>query len=131
LAVFNIVNLPSRLVESGIALSIMYIAVENVFFKNFDRRWMITFFFGLVHGFGFASALQEVHLSRQLLATALFSFNLGVETGQLCIVAILLPILLYITRTSIKAFVVKGCSAVIFALGAFWFWQRVAERTLG
>ena len=125
LAAFRVVELPSRLVESGIALSIIYIAVENLFFQKFDRRWLVTFFFGLVHGFGFASALQEVHLSRHLLATALFSFNLGVETGQLCIVALLLPGLLYISRLRFNTVIVKGCSAVILVLGSFWLWQRI------
>ncbi len=127
LAAFRIVELPSRLVESGIALSIIYIAVENLFFDKFDRRWIITFFFGLVHGFGFASALQEVHLSRHLLATALFSFNLGVEMGQLCIVAALLPVLLYISQLRFNTVIVKACSAVIFVLGSFWLWQRIWE----
>jgi hydrogenase/urease accessory protein HupE len=125
LAAFRVVELPSRLVESGIALSIIYIALENLFFDKFDRRWIVTFFFGLVHGFGFASALQEVHLSRHLLATALFSFNLGVEIGQLCIVAALLPGLLYISRLQFNTVIVKGCSAVIFVLGSFWLWQRI------
>jgi hydrogenase/urease accessory protein HupE len=129
LAAFHLVELPSRLVESGIALSIIYIAVENLFFQKFDRRWIVTFFFGLVHGFGFASALAEVHLSRQLLATALFSFNLGVETGQLCIVAALLPALLYMSRLRFNTLIIKGCSAVIFVLGSFWLWQRVWETT--
>lgn len=128
LAAFRIVELPSRLVESGIALSIMYIALENLFFHKFDRRWIITFFFGLVHGFGFASALQEVHLSRHLLGTALFSFNLGVEIGQLCIVAVLLPGLLYIGRLRFHSLIVKGCSAVIFVLGSYWLWQRIWVR---
>lgn len=125
LAAFNIVNLPSRLVESAIALSIMYIALENLFFKKFDRRWIITFFFGLIHGFGFASALREVNLSRQMLATALFSFNLGVEAGQLCIVSALLPALLYLSRLRINGAIVKGCSAAIFVMGSVWFWQRL------
>ena len=125
LAAFNVISLPSRLVESGIALSIMYIALENLFFKSFDRRWVITFFFGLIHGFGFAGALQEVHLSRKLLATALFSFNLGVETGQLCIVAALLPALIYMSRLRFNQAIVKGCSAIVFALGSFWFWERL------
>ncbi len=96
LAALDIVLLPSRIVESGIALSIMYIALENIFFRKFDRRWIITFFFGLVHGFGFASALAEVHLSGRLLGTALFAFNLGVEAGQICIVGILLPLLAWL-----------------------------------
>lgn len=125
LAALRIVQLPSRLVESGIALSIIYIALENLFFTKFDRRWMITFFFGLVHGFGFAAALEELHLSRHLLATALFSFNVGVETGQLCIVALLVPVLLYTARMRFNTMVVKVCSTIIFFLGSFWLWQRI------
>ncbi len=125
LAALNIVHLPSRLVESGIALSIMYIALENIFFKKFDRRWMVTFFFGLVHGFGFASALQEVHLTGSMLATALFSFNFGVELGQVCIVALMLPALWYLKNYKFHDVVVRAVSTTIFLLGTFWFWQRV------
>jgi hydrogenase/urease accessory protein HupE len=125
LAALDIVVLPSRLVESGIALSIMYIALENLFFKKFDRRWIVTFFFGLVHGFGFASALQEVHLSGALLGTALFSFNLGVEIGQVCIVGILLPVLFYMQRLRFSQTLVKVSSFIIFLLGSFWLWQRI------
>ena len=125
LATFNLVAIPGRIVESGIALSIMYIALENLFFKNFDRRWMVTFFFGLVHGFGFASALGEIHLSRNLLATALFSFNLGVELGQVAIVALLLPVLWYLAKQSYHALVVKCCSGAIFLLGSYWLWERL------
>jgi len=125
LAALGLVVLPTLVVESGIALSIMYIALENLFFKTFDRRWIVTFFFGLVHGFGFASALAEVHLSGALLATALFSFNLGVEVGQVCIVALLLPGLLYMQHLRLHQLIVRGISVVILALGTFWFWQRI------
>jgi hypothetical protein len=125
LATLNLVSIPGRIVESGIALSIMYIAAENLFFKKFDRRWIVTFFFGLVHGFGFASALSEIHLSRNLLATALFSFNLGVEVGQVAIVALLLPVLWYLARQSYNALVIRCCSGVIFLLGSYWLWERV------
>lgn len=125
LATLGLVSMPSRIVESGIALSIMYIALENVFFKSFDRRWMVTFFFGLVHGFGFASALGEIHLSRSLLATALFSFNLGVELGQVVIVALLLPGLWLLARQKYNVAVVRCASVVIFFLGSFWLWQRL------
>lgn len=124
LAAFEVVNVPSRLVESGIALSIMYIALENLLFKSFDARWIVTFFFGLIHGFGFASALHEVHLTPQLLATALFSFNLGVEVGQVCIVAALLPALLYLSKLRFNDVIVKACSLAVFAMGSFWFWER-------
>jgi hypothetical protein len=103
----------------------MYIALENLFFSHFDRRWMVTFFFGLVHGFGFASALREVRLPPGLLGTALFSFNLGVELGQVAIVAILLPLLWELGRTRFRSMVVRAASMAIFFLGSFWFWQRV------
>jgi hydrogenase/urease accessory protein HupE len=126
LAALNIVLLPSRIVESGIALSIMYIALENIFFRQFDRRWIITFLFGLVHGFGFASALAEVHLSGRLLGTALFAFNLGVETGQICIVGILLPLLALARRTRFNLQFVRTCSAFIFVMGFYWFLQRIS-----
>jgi hydrogenase/urease accessory protein HupE len=126
LATLGMVSIPSRLIESGIALSIMYIAVENIWFPAVDRRWVITFFFGLIHGFGFASALREVHLPQQMLAASLVSFNLGVEAGQLCIVALLLPALFYISRLRFHEAIVRGCSAVIFALGSFWLWERVS-----
>ncbi len=129
LAAFGIVNLPSWIVESGIALSIMYIALENLFFKKFDRRWMITFFFGLVHGFGFAAALKELDLSRHLLTTALFAFNFGVEAGQLCITAALLPVIVYLGRQRNSALLVRACSVMIFALGTFWFVMRISERS--
>ena len=106
----------------------MYIALENMFFPKLDRRWIVTFFFGLVHGFGFASALAEVHLAGNLLTTALLSFNLAVEAGQVCIVALLLPGLLYLERLRrrLHLLVVRGLSAAIFTLGAYWFCQRVA-----
>lgn len=126
LAALSIVVLPSRIVESGIALSIMYIAAENLFFKQFDRRWIVTFFFGLVHGFGFASVLQELHLAGRLLATALFSFNLGVEIGQVCIVSLLLPLLWYMQKQWYNPWVIRVASTGIFVLGSFWFWQRVS-----
>jgi len=125
LAALNIVVLPTRLVESGIALSIMYIAAENLFFKQFDRRWIITFFFGLIHGFGFASALREVNLSGSLLGIALFSFNVGVEIGQICIVAALMPLLWFVARKHFQAAVIRYASICIFVLGGFWFWRRL------
>ena len=125
LAAFHLVELPSP--AGGIryrAFDYLHRRGES-FFSQVRPAVDYHFFFGLVHGFGFASALQEVHLSRHLLATALFSFNLGVETGQLCIVAVLLPGLLYISQLRFNTVIVKGCSAVIFVLGSFWLWQRI------
>jgi hypothetical protein len=83
-----------RLVEPAIALSIAYVGVENLFVKDARKRWRITFPFGLVHGFGFAGALREIALPRAQVPIALVSFNVGVEVGQLAVLAVALPLVL-------------------------------------
>lgn len=90
LAVLNIVALPSRWVESAIALSIVYVAAENVWrgSASLRQRWLVTFGFGLVHGLGFASALQEMHLPQANVAASLVGFNLGVEVAQIVVVTL-------------------------------------------
>ncbi|NIO38848.1 MAG: hypothetical protein GTO41_00800 [Burkholderiales bacterium] len=87
LAVLQIVTLPPALVEALIAASIVYVAAENFFVHDIRHRWWLTFAFGLVHGFGFASVLRDYGLPQDALGLALFSFNVGVEVGQLLIVA--------------------------------------------
>ncbi|MFQ5803661.1 MAG: HupE/UreJ family protein [Candidatus Methylomirabilales bacterium] len=124
LAALDVVNLPSRLVESGIALSIIYIALENLFFEKFDRRWMVSFFFGLVHGFGFAGVLKEMDLPRSGLVSSLFSFNAGVEVGQVIIVLIILPVLRSLSHIGSRKMVVTSGSVLILSFGLFWFYQR-------
>ena len=86
LAVLNIINIPSEIIEPLIALSIVYVAVENFFVQDISRRYWVTFLFGLIHGFGFASVLRDFGLPQNDLVTALASFNIGVEIGQLLIV---------------------------------------------
>ena len=86
LAALSIVVLPSRLVESGIALSVVLAALNNLFPVVADGRWMAAFGFGLLHGFGFAGALHDLGLPTGSLALSLAGFNLGVEVGQLAIV---------------------------------------------
>src|SRR6266576_461867 len=98
LAVLQIVKLPPQLVEIGIAVTIMYVAAENLWKNEFSHRWMLTFGFGLVHGFGFASVLRELGLPSAGLARSLVSFNLGVEAGQVVIVGALWPILWWVNR---------------------------------
>ena len=83
LATLGVIALPSALVESTIAASVVLAALNNVFPLFHGRRWLVAFFFGLVHGFGFASVLAELGLPRDALLLALVSFNLGVEAGQL------------------------------------------------
>jgi hydrogenase/urease accessory protein HupE len=92
LATLSIFAPSPRLVEPAIALSIAYVGVENLFVKDASKRWRITFPFGLIHGFGFAAALREIALPRAQIPIALVSFNLGVEIGQLGVLAIALPL---------------------------------------
>ncbi|MGH7433917.1 MAG: HupE/UreJ family protein [Candidatus Methylomirabilales bacterium] len=124
LAALDIVTLPSRLVESGIALSVAYVALENLFFKSFDRRWLVSFFFGFVHGFGFANVLKDMSLPQSGLISSLFFFNFGVEVGQVLIVSIILPFLLSLRKSQFHQMVVRAASAVIFSVGVLWFYQR-------
>ena len=124
LATFGIVALPARLIESLIALSIAYIAIENFMGKTLVHRWKITFLFGLVHGFGFSNVLREMELTRRTLAVSLFSFNIGVEVGQLIFVALLFPLVLYLGQSRWKKHVVAGASVAIMSLGFYWFIQR-------
>jgi hydrogenase/urease accessory protein HupE len=86
LAVLEVMTLPSRLVEIAIAASIVYVAAENFFVKDLRRRWWITFAFGLIHGFGFASVLRDYGLPQDRVVPVLAAFNVGVEAGQLLIV---------------------------------------------
>jgi hydrogenase/urease accessory protein HupE len=123
LATFNIVVLPSRFTESMIAASIVYVAVENLLRKRAIERWKLTFLFGLVHGFGFSNVLREMQLPRANLALTLFSFNLGVEIGQIVFVALLFPLI----DEMIQSGWIKLRPAISIAIGilaTFWFIQR-------
>ena len=109
--------MPARLIESLIALSIAYVAIENFTGRMLVHRWMVTFLFGLVHGFGFSNVLREMGLARSKLAVSLFSFNLGVEIGQLVFVAVLFPLLLYIGRSRWKEQVMSVTSVAHYVSG--------------
>ena len=124
LAALGVVTLPSRLVESVIALSIAYVGVENIFVKEIRGRWRVAFLFGLMHGFGFASVLQEMGLPSRGLILSLLSFNVGVELGQLAIVAVCFPLIYYANRQAYGPLLVRGSSAAIFLAGLVWFVQR-------
>src|SRR5262249_10086873 len=87
-----------RLVQPTIALSIAYVGIETYFVREASKRWRITMPFGLIHGFGFASALRAIGLPSGQVPTALFSFNLGVEVGQLAIVLAIVPLVLWARR---------------------------------
>lgn len=129
LATFNIVNLPSSIVEPIIAISIVYVGLENLFRKEIKKRWLLTFAFGLVHGFGFASVLRELGIGEQgsLAIVPLFSFNLGVETGQITIASLVLPLIWKLRRQpSFALRYAPACSVLVALAGAYW----LIERTL-
>jgi hypothetical protein len=125
-AALELVSLPSALVESVIALSIAYVAFENLFPRYaLSRRWMISFAFGLVHCFGFSSVLQEIGLPRENLVWALLNFNLGVEAGQLVAVLIAVPALLWLKKQSYEQRVIRGLSWLVMLAGLGWFIERL------
>ena len=117
----------SRWVEAAIAASVLLAALNNLRPVVVRRAWMVAFGFGLVHGFGFAGALSELGLPAGARVPALLGFNLGVELGQLAVVAIVLPILFLLRRRRWYArFVVPAVSLGIAALAAWWLLQRLA-----
>lgn len=117
-----------RIVEPAIALSIAYVGVENFLVKDASTRWRITFPFGLVHGFGFAGALGEIAMPRADVPAALVLFNLGVEAGQLAVLALVLPLIFAARRRELfRDRGVKLLSAAIVAAGLVWFVQRIAS----
>ena len=128
LAVLNVVTPPARLVEPIIALSIVYVGLDNLLARGGrDMRVWIALVFGLIHGFGFASVLREMGLPSGALGWSLFSFNFGVELGQLAVVLVVAAVLSRVRAYSAVAgqrVAVAGSIAVI-AAGAFWFVERV------
>ncbi len=124
LAALGVVRLDSRLVESAIAVSICYVAVENLFRKKITHRWLVTFCFGLVHGFGFASVLQTLIVGRANLVSSVVSFNVGVELGQLMIFAALLPLLRLLAALIAPRKITIAASAAIGLLGFIWVLER-------
>ena len=125
LAALDVVTLPGRLIESGIALSIAYVALENFWVKGASHRWMVTFFFGLVHGFGFANVLRELGLPSKGLIASLLAFNVGVEIGQIVIVSILFPLIYLVGRTQHRRRMVTVVSAIVFLFGLGWLIERI------
>ncbi len=135
LAALDVVRIPSAIVEPAIAASIVYVAAENFISRDVEKRWRITFCFGLIHGFGFAGALQELGLPQAALVPALASFNIGVEIGQIAIVSLVMPALLLLDRVLARprrggapaarsAAAVYAISALIVGLGGYWLLAR-------
>jgi hydrogenase/urease accessory protein HupE len=128
LAALNIVNPPPQIIEPAIALSIVFVGADNlVRGSGRDLRAWAALVFGLVHGFGFANVLREFGLPDEALGWSLFSFNFGVEIGQLAIVLVVASLLALIRRRSepLGYRVAYAGSVVVIAAGAYWFVERV------
>lgn len=131
LATLHIIALPSRWVESGIAASVIIAALNNLFPIVRGRRWVAAFAFGLIHGFGFASVLTDLGLPPSSLLLALVGFNLGVEIGQIGIVALFLPIAYAARHTWFyRRMVLTGGSALIVAIASVWLVERAFNLQL-
>jgi hypothetical protein len=132
LAALSVIQLPSRLVESAIALSVVLAALNNLWPVVRSRRWLVAFGFGLIHGFGFASVLADLGLPQETLLLALVGFNLGVEGGQLAIVAGFLPIAFGLRRTWVyRRLIFTGGSAAIALVATVWMIERMFDLKLG
>jgi hypothetical protein len=132
LAALSVVQLPSRLVESTIALSVVLAALNNIWPLVHGRRWAVAFGFGLIHGFGFASVLADLGLPRDALLLALVGFNVGVELGQLAIIAAFLPLAYGLRRTwAYRRVIFVGGSAAIALVASIWMVERMFDLKLG
>jgi HupE / UreJ protein len=131
LAALDVVRLPSRLVESTIAASVVLAGLGNLYPTMMKRRWIIAFGFGLIHGFGFAAVLTDLGLPHDSLLLSLVSFNVGVEIGQLAIVAAFLP-LAYLLRHSwsYPRLVLTGGSLAVIGIALIWFTERAFDLQL-
>lgn len=128
LAALSVIALPSRLVESTIAASVALAALNNLRPLVQSRRWMVAFAFGLIHGFGFASVLTDLGLPRGSLLLALVGFNLGVELGQLVIVAAFLPTAFALRSTWFyRSLVMTGGSLIVAGIALTWLTERAFD----
>jgi hypothetical protein len=132
LAALSVIELPSRLIESAIALSVVLAALNNLWPVVHGRRWLVAFGFGLIHGFGFASVLTDLGLPQGALLVALVGFNLGVEGGQLAIIAAFLPLAFALRRTWLyRRLIFIGGSAAIVLVASIWLAERAFNLKLG
>jgi HupE / UreJ protein len=128
LAALGVVSLPSRWVESAIAASIIVAAIQNIRGVVDSKRWVMAFGFGLIHGFGFASVLADLGLPQNALITALVGFNVGIEGGQLAIVAVFMPVAFWLRSSKFyQVGVFKWGSVLIALLALYWFVQRAFD----
>lgn len=132
LSALGVIGLPSRLVESGIALSVLLAALNNIWPQVTRRAWLLAFGFGLVHGFGFASVLADLGLPQGALAWSLAGFNIGVEIGQLSVVLVVVPaIFLLRERRFYRPLVLVSGSCAIAVVAGIWLMSRALGFGLG
>lgn len=128
LAALGVIGLPSRLVESVIAASIIVAALNNFYPVVTRRLWLVALAFGLAHGFGFASVLADLGLPRDTRLVSLVAFNVGVELGQLAVVAAALPLVYGLCRwRHYPRAVLQGGSLAIVSIASVWFIQRAFD----
>ncbi len=117
---------PSKFVESMIALSIVFLGIENLYYSSQRRSWIVVFMFGLFHGMGFAGVLKELGLARGELVAPLLSFNVGIEIGQVAIILIAVMGLYLLSRLRFEMHkAIRFSSFIITAIAFFWLWQRI------
>ncbi|ESA34547.1 hydrogenase urease accessory protein [Leptolyngbya sp. Heron Island J] len=124
LAALNIVTLPIALVESVIALSIVYVAAENLWRKQISHRPWLTFGFGLIHGLGFANILSDLTQTQSNLLLSLASFNLGIELGQIAIAVLVFYGMSLIQKRQGELILRAGASVLLVCMGSVWFAER-------
>ena len=125
LATLGVINPPAQAVEVVIALSVAWVGIENVLTQKVRFRWLLAFAFGLIHGFGFAGILREMDLGRSGIALSLFSFNLGVEAGQVVVICLLWPLTRALLRGPYGPQATRYASISIAACGLYWFVDRL------
>ena len=131
LAALQVIELPTRWIESAIAASVIAAALNNLWPVVRERSWIVAFVFGLIHGFGFANVLAQAGLTKGSLTMALIGFNVGVEIGQLAIVTALVPVAYRFRHT--KAYinlVLRGGSTVVMFIAAIWLTERLFDIKL-
>ena len=124
----NIVELPATVVEPLIALSIAYVGMENVFSKTLHKsRLLLVFIFGLLHGLGFAGVLSDFGMPKNDFVTALISFNIGVEFGQLAVLLLAFVLLRvwFKEQQRYREIIVVPGSIFIALIGSYWFLERL------
>lgn len=128
LSMNNIVELPSNVVEPLIALSIAYVGIENIMARQLHKsRLVLVFIFGLLHGLGFASVLNDFGMPKDDFATALISFNIGVEFGQIAVIAVAFMLFSFWIKDRVKyrKFIIIPGSVLISIVGIYWFLERL------